>query len=340
MRAVVFERFGEPSEVLDVREIPRPNPGRGEVLVRMVASPVNPSDLLVVRGRYGVLPALPAIPGFEGVGVVEAIGPGLNALGRLVAGKRVLAINRAGGDWAEYAVIPARQARPVPADIPDEQAAVAFVNPATALAMVRHVLRVPRGAWLLQSAANSELGQMIVRLARHDGIRTINVVRRGDVVEPLKAQGADAVIDLTGVPEAEQSRLIAEQARQVAGGDGIRHAIDPVGGAIGSGLFDALGPGGRLLAYGSLSEQPLRIASRALIAGRRRVEGFWLGHFMASLGIAQALALFRRIFGLIRAGALATHVGAQLPLERVGEAVTLAESSGRPGKVVLRADGP
>ena len=144
MKAIVFEQFGEPAEVLRLRDVPMPEPGPGEVRVRMIASPVNPSDLLVVRGRYGVLPELPATPGFEGVGVVDEAGPGL--LGRLVKGKRVTVINGDGGNWAEYAVIPARQARPVAADIPDEQVASFFVNPATVLAMVRHVLKVPRGS--------------------------------------------------------------------------------------------------------------------------------------------------------------------------------------------------
>src|SRR5829696_150550 len=131
MKAVVFERFGEPSEVLRVREVPLPEPGPGEVRVRMIASPVNPSDLLVARGRYGVLPTLPATPGFEGVGIVEKAGPGL--LGRLVVGKRVTVINSNGGNWAEYAVIPARQARPVASDIADDQVASFLVNPATVL---------------------------------------------------------------------------------------------------------------------------------------------------------------------------------------------------------------
>src|SRR3954454_15741845 len=127
MKAIVFDQFGEPADVLRVRDVPTPEPGPGQVRVRMIASPVNPSDLLVVRGRYGVLPSLPATPGFEGVGVVDEAGPGL--LGRLVKGKRVTVINGAGGNWVEYAVIPARQARPVASDLPDEQVASFFVNP-------------------------------------------------------------------------------------------------------------------------------------------------------------------------------------------------------------------
>src|SRR3954466_12024536 len=103
MKATVLEKFGEPSEVLSVRDVPDPEPGPGEVRVRMIASPVNPSDLMVVRGRYGVLPDLPSTPGFEGVGVVDKVGTGL--LGRFVQGKRVTVINSAGGNWAEYAVI-------------------------------------------------------------------------------------------------------------------------------------------------------------------------------------------------------------------------------------------
>src|SRR5262245_19935124 len=113
MKAVVFDRFGDPAEVLQVREVALPEPGPGQVRVRMRASPVNPSDLLVVRGEYGRLPTLPATPGFEGVGVVVAAGPGL--LCRLRMGKRVAVLNGAGGNWQEAVVVPARQVVPVQA---------------------------------------------------------------------------------------------------------------------------------------------------------------------------------------------------------------------------------
>ncbi len=329
MKAVVFDRFGEPGEVLQVREVPTPKPGPGEVRVKMIASPVNPSDLLVVRGRYGVLPTLPATPGFEGVGVVDAIGPGLNPLGRMVLGKRVTVINHKGGNWAEYAVIPARQARPVASDIPDEQVASFFVNPATALAMVRHVLKVNKGAWLLQSAAGSELGRMIIRLGRHDGFKTLNVVRRPEARSALEAVGADAVICSAEGP-------IDEQVRKLVGENGVPYALDPVGGETGSQVFKALGPGGQMLVYGTLSGEPLQVEARPLISRDCRISGFWLGHWMRSRSIPQSLGLFREISNLIRQGVLATSIGEQLDIQEVVEAARLADSPGRQGKILLR----
>jgi NADPH:quinone reductase len=327
MKAVQFDQFGEPAEVLRVREVPDPEPGRNEVRVRMIASPVNPSDMLVVRGLYGVLPKLPATPGFEGVGVVDRVGPGL--LGKLVMGKRVAVINGNGGNWAEYAVIPARQARPFPADIPDDQVATAFVNPASVLAMVRHILAVPSGEWMLQSAAGSSLGRMIIKLAKHDGLKVVNVVRRREAIAELKAFGAEVVISTSDGP-------IASQVRGITGGDGVKYAIDPVGGSTGSGVFEALGLDGRMLVYGTLSQESLQIDQRLMIAGHRAIEGFWLGHWMRSRTIPQSLLLFREIAKLLRNGVLATEVGATFPLESIAEAARLADSVGRQGKVLLK----
>jgi NADPH:quinone reductase len=327
MRAAVFEAFGEPAEVLRPRDVPEPHPGPGEVRVRMIMSPVNPSDLLVVHGRYVALPDLPATPGFEGVGVVDEVGPGL--LGRLVMGKRVVAINSAGGNWAEYAIIPARQARPVPADIPDEQAAAYFINPATVLAMARHLLRVRRGEWLLQSAAGSTLGRMMIKLGRHDGFKTLNVVRRREAIDELKELGGDAVITSEDEP-------IDEQVRRIVGDAGVRHAIDPVGGETGTAVLRSLAPGGRLLLYGTLSGEPIRIDPRLMISGRRTVEGFWLGHWMRERSIPAVLRLFGEIASMIRKGVLDSEIGRIYSLDEIAEAARHADSVARHGKVLVR----
>ncbi len=327
MKAIRFDQFGEPSQVLRAVDLPDPEPGPNQVRVRMIASPINPSDLLTVRGQYGALPDLPFSPGYEGVGVVDKAGPG--PLGRFFVGRRVAVLSQDGGNWAEFSVVPTLRVVPVPKDLPDEQVASFFVNPATVLAMVRHVLKVPKGAWLLQTAAGSALGRMIIKLGRRDGFRTINVVRRREASAELKALGADAVISTEDGP-------IGNQVRAIVGEAGVRYAVDPVGGDTGTGAFDALGEDGRLLVYGTLDQQPLRIDPRRMIAGKRVVEGFYLGHWAAARPKVKMLFLFREIAALIRSGVLATEPGREFPLEAIGDAVAEAEAVGRRGKTLLR----
>jgi NADPH:quinone reductase-like Zn-dependent oxidoreductase len=330
MKAAVIDRFGEPAEVLSVRETPAPAVGPGRVRIRMLAAPVNPSDLMVVRGAYGRLPALPATPGFEGVGVIEEAGAGLLAkLRGLRPGRRVAVIHGHGGTWAEQAVIPARHAVPVSAELPDEQVASFFVNPGTALVMTRWVLRVPAGAWLLQTAAASALGKMVIKLGRHFGFRTINLVRRPDHVEELRRLGGDEVI-VVGAASVE------ERVQQLTGGAGVRYALDCVGGAMGREAVRALGPGGRLLIYGTLSGEPIALEPRRLMVGQKRIEGFWMSEWAAAQRALTMLRLFKQIDQLLRAGVLTTAVQATLPLDQVAEAARLAETQGRHGKVLLR----
>ena len=330
MKAIVFEQFGNPADVLQMRDVPEPQTGPGQVRVRMRAAPINPSDLLVVRGQYGRLPQLPATPGFEGVGVIDAVGPGLLAKIRgLKPGRRVAVLNSHGGNWQELVVIPARQAIPVNADLPDEQAASFFVNPATALVLTRWVLRVPAGAWLLQTAAGSALGRMVIRLSKHNGFRTINVIRRHDQAEELKRLGGDEVI-------CTDSEVIEERVRQITGGTGVAHALDAVGGAIGLGAVRSLGQGGRLVVYGTLSGEPIALDPRLLMVGQSRVEGFWLSVWTRQQGVLTMLKLFKKINQLLSAGVLATPVEATFAMTQFHDAVRAAEMAGRKGKILLK----
>jgi NADPH:quinone reductase len=327
MKAVVCERWGEPDDVLQVRDVPVPTPGPGQVRVRMLLSPVNPSDVLTVQGRYGKQPPLPATPGFEGVGVVEE---GRGLLGWRVRGKRVAVLNSTGrGNWQEQVVIPARQAVPVPSGLSDEQAAMFFVNPATALIMTRYVHRVPEGEWLLQTAGAGQVGRMVIRLGRVDGFRTLNVVRRREQAEELRRLGADAVV-------ATDEESLTESVARLTEGQGVRYALDAVGGPVGSEVIGTLGRGGRVLVYGALSGQPLSCDPRTLLVGQKRVEGFWLSEWVRDQGVLTMLMLFRRLGKLIASGVLASEVGKTFPLDEVKAAVREAGATGRRGKVLLR----
>lgn len=330
MKSIVFDRFGPPEEVLQVRDVPLPEPGPGEVRVRMLASPINPSDLMTVRGEYGRLPRLPATPGFEGAGVIDAAGPGLlRHLRGLKPGRRVAVLNADGGNWQEYAVVSARQVVPVAPEIPDEQAAMFFVNPATALIMVSYVLQVPTGAWLLQTAAGSALGRMVIRLGRHLGFKTINVVRRREQAQELLQAGGDVAI-------ATNEESVEDRVKEATGGAGVPFALDAVGGATGSAAVRALGQKGRLLLYGTLAGEPLTIDSRFLMAGQRKVEGFWLSLWAREQRVLTMLGLFRRINRLMQAGILTAEVGATFSLDDIHSAVRQVETPARQGKVLLK----
>jgi NADPH:quinone reductase len=366
MKAIRFEQYGDPTRVLAVRDYPIPEPGDEEVRVRILASPVNPSDLLFVRGLYaGVQPSFPSPAGFEGVGRVDALGPHVQGL---VRGQRVVVLNsERGGNWAEYTVLPARRLIPVPDDLSDEQAASFFINPASAIAMLRHVLAIPRGEWLLQSAAGSELGRMIIKLARHDGIRTINVVRRRASVAELQQLGADAVIVSTEGSIDEQVRAIvgsqfqapqagrerkaplAAPTREVSHSNperssgyapehqGVKYAIDPVMGETGTQIYQALSDDGRMLVYGSLTGEAIRVGAdpRFVLTGHRNLEVFWLGFWLQTLDSAGLRNLTGEIVALMREGILGTSTATPFSLAEISAAVKQAESSGRQGKVLL-----
>lgn len=332
MRMIRFEQFGEPAEVLKVCEAAEPVAKAGEVLVRMLASPVNPSDLLNIRGGYSSRPSLPATPGFEGVGIVEASGGGLR--GALFKGKRVVVLNRRTGNWAEKVVVPSEYVIPVSSRLTLEEAATFFVNPATAYILVKSLLDVPRGEWLLQTAAASAVGKMVVRLGNHYGFQTLNIVRRHDQVEQLKKAGADHVVVFNS--EHDNERILVDQIRKHLGSETVKYAIDAVGGKTASTIVRILGERARMIVYGSLDRSPLDFMSRDLIRSGAILEGFWLARHMESLSLPSRLRLVSKLTGFIRSGILSTEVGKVFPLEEVVEAVIEAERTGKSGKVLIQ----
>ena len=327
MKAAVFEQFGEPAEVLRIQDVPTPEPGKNEVRVRMLASPINPSDLMTVRGSYGRLPTLPATPGFEGVGIVEALGSGMLAWIRgLKVGKKVAVLNATGGNWQEYVVLSARNVVPV-GDLSDAQAATFFVNPATAFVMTRKVLKVASEEWLLQTAAGSALGEMVRSLGKKHGFRVINVVRRPEQAEEMRKAGHITI--------ATQDGDIEAKVREWTEGHGVKHAIDAVGGETASNVIRCLAHKGKLLLYGTLSGEPLSFDPRALMVGQAAVEGFWLSEWVKDQGVLTMLNLFGKIRSMMNAGVIATDVQ-EIPLENIAEAVRQSEEVGKTKKVLIR----
>jgi NADPH:quinone reductase-like Zn-dependent oxidoreductase len=171
---------------------------------------------------------------------------------------------------------------------------------------------------------------MMIRLAKHDGIRTVNVVRRREAVAELQRLGADAVVVSTEGP-------IEQQVRKIVGQEGVRYAIDPVVGEIGTQVYQSLGEEGRMLVYGSLTREPIRVGAdpRFILAGRRILEVFWLGYWLSKLDEAGRRGLFDEIIALMRQGILVTSIGRRFSLDDVAAAVLQSETKGRSGKVLL-----
>ncbi|NVH77285.1 zinc-dependent alcohol dehydrogenase family protein [Paraburkholderia sp. JPY432] len=227
MKALIFERNGEPSEVVHWRDAADPTPGPDEVRVRMLLAPVHPSDLHVIRGRFARQrqPELPASPGSEGVGIIDAVG---NDVPRTRIGERVVLLD-VPGTWREQVISPADRAIPVPQAISDEDAAQALINPMTAWAMTMSEHQLGRGDCLVQSAAGSTVGRLVLQIAKAQGFRTINLVRREEQVAEIKALGGDVVLCT-----ADQNW--SEQLKTATGGNGIAKAIDCVAGRTGAAL--------------------------------------------------------------------------------------------------------
>jgi NADPH:quinone reductase-like Zn-dependent oxidoreductase len=190
MKALIFRGTGEPKSVLEVAEIPDPRLGPGEALVRVLLSPINASDLHMVRGRYGYQPELPASPGIEGVGIVEAAGPGVQDP---KVGTRVVFI-ATWNTWREQIVCPADKLVPVPDGLDDAAAATSYINPLTAWALTRSSHNLKEGDWLLQTAAASSVGKFVLQLARQHRFKTINVIRRREQEPIVRNLGGDEVI--------------------------------------------------------------------------------------------------------------------------------------------------
>lgn len=326
MKSVQFDQFGEPRDVLRMVDGTKPMPSAGQALLRMLASPVNPSDLMTARGQYTKLPTPPFSPGYEGVGIVEE-GGGL--LGRFLRGKRVAVLSADGGCWQEYNVAPARQLVPIPRSLTVEQAAMFFVNPTTAYVMTQELLKVQPGAWLLQSAGGSAVGRMVIRLGRKLGFKTISIVRRAEQAQELKSLGGNEVL-------SSGDGDIVARVKQITAGVGVPYAIDCVGGRTGSDMVRCLAPGGRMVLFGTMSGEPISFSNRDLMTPAASLHGFWLGNFMSGLPLLRKISVIRQVSRLLKEGVLNADVGKSYPLDQVREAVVEAERPGREGKVLLQ----
>lgn len=324
IKAVVYERHGNPPDVLRVETQPWPKAATGEAVVQMLAAPINPADLNQIDGKYPVRFPLPATPGFEGAGLVVDVGKNVKdlAVGALV----ILPHNL--GTWREAAAVKAGELVTVPPAIDPVHAAMLKINPMTAWRLLHDYVDLKKGDWLIQNAANSAAGSAVIQIAHELGYKTINVVRRAELIDELRSKGGDVVF-----VDGEDLR---EEVKSATGEAPIRLGLNAVGGDSALRLANCLAPGSTLVTFGAMSLQPLKIPNGLLIFKDLRFRGIWINKWYDNATTEERMDAFRPLFEMAKRGLLKAKVEKAYPLNDAKAAVVDAARGKRSGKIIFK----
>jgi len=327
MKFAQLRSIGPAEQSVHCIEVPDPGPpGAGEVVIDLVACPVNPADILLIEGNYAVNPTPPCGVGIEGAGIVAAIGPGVTGL---EVGDPVMSLCRT--NWIQRIRDQAHSFVRLPKGIDMAQAAMLKVNAATAHMLLIRYVELKSGEWVIQNVANSGVGMNLIQLARAEGIRTVNIVRRAELIDELKQSGADVVV--VDGPD------LAQRVEQETGGAAIRLGIDAVAGSATGRLAQCVSEGGTVVNYGLMSGDPIQLDAAECVFRDIRLVGFWLAKVMRTMPLDQIQAMYGKLAQRLMDGSIHVPVEASYPLEKISEAMAHAKRASRGGKVQLRPNG-
>ncbi|WP_250008276.1 zinc-dependent alcohol dehydrogenase family protein [Actinoplanes sp. M2I2] len=323
MQSIQFSEYGKADTVRLVEADPA-RAGSGDVKVAIEAAPLNPSDFMLIDGRYPFRPPLPSPAGSEGVGRVVEVGAGVTSVKE---GDRVLVLpSGQPGTWQQEIVVAERFVVRVGRDVDPVQLATVGINAATAVLLLRYGAPEP-GSWVAQTAANSGLGAFVIALARRAGLRTLNIVRRPEVADALLDAGADEVV--------VSDDTFGAQVAEVLGDAEVSLVLDGVGGPVVAGLTPFLAREAHIVSFAALSGQPIAVPPMHLTFKNLHLHGFWLNNWLDSAPRAEIEELYGYVIDLIADGALSTPIEATYRLDEHAEAIAHARSTGRDGKIVF-----
>ncbi|XP_061802643.2 enoyl-[acyl-carrier-protein] reductase, mitochondrial isoform X1 [Nerophis lumbriciformis] len=329
--ALVYRQHGQPASVIQLEEVALPPVGAKDVLVKILASPINPADINMIQGTYAILPELPAVGGNEGVGQVVEVGSQVTSL---QIGDRVIPKDASLGMWRTAAVVKEDAVISVPNDIPVLCAATLGVNPCTALRMLSDFERLKPGDSVIQNAANSGVGQAVIQIASAKGINTINVVRdRPDFTQlsdRLKALGASHVIKEEALRRPEMKELFKTCPKP-------KLALNAVGGKSATELLRHLQPGRSMVTYGGMSKQPVTVPVSALIFKDVKICGFWVTQWKRdqSHDSGAFRSMLDELCSLIRQGKLSAPACTEVGLHDYSKALHAAMQPFTSAKQIL-----
>ena len=328
-KAVQFSRTGTPEDVVEYIDMETAPVGDDDALIDVEAAAINPSHLLTLAGLYGVQPELPAVPGAEGIGIIGAIGKNVT---NVKVGDRVM-IPPYTGTWRQQVVV---KAADIAVMFPNEgdpiQMAMIMANPPTAWLLLKSVIDLEPGEWVIQNAGNSAVGQYVMQLAKIYGLKTVNVVRR----EGLEDFVAEAGGDICAVDGPD----LGERVKAATGDAPIRLAIDAVAGESTQHLADCLTDGGTIANYGLLSKKPCQLWPDDVIFREINLQGVWLTLWLRRYSTPEErLTVYNELAGYIADGRMHAVIEATYPLSQIKEAVAHAGRGERNGKVILLPNG-
>ena len=324
VKCLCLQSFGNVDEAVAIEERPLPPLKPNDVLVRMKASAINPSDIATIQGKYGTLPPLHSVLGYEGVGVIEEIGSEVN---NLHIGQQVITPGRA-GNWCEAFVTDASEIITLPDALPIKQCAMLSINPPTAWRMLQDFVKLEPGAWIIQNAANSAVGRAVIDIAHYKGWRTINIVRRPELVSEIKDSGGTIVI-------VDEDKPLMPIVRDIIGNENLALGINAVGGKSGTEVARCLSPHGSLVTYGAMSGEAMQVDNRLLIYQDIRFFGFWRKAWYEKTSREMCEALFIALYTLALQGYFNAPVEKTYPLTSYKEALQHALQNRRKGKILF-----
>jgi NADPH:quinone reductase-like Zn-dependent oxidoreductase len=326
MRQLQIVTHGEPSNVIKLNTVSEPVLGLEEVLVSMEAAPLNPTDFLLVRGMYGIRPTFPFSVGSEGVGRVAKIGSKVDVA---LQGKRVLILpTYEQGTWADQVVVPLRNIVPMSDEADPLQLSMIGINPATAYLLLNRYVSLMPGDWIGQTAANSAMGQYIIRLAKLAGVKTLNVVRRDEAAEQVRQFGGDRVV--------LQGDNLHKDIEEALGGKKLSLVLDTVGGTPVGELAKSLKSGGSVVIYAMQSGQFPAISPKDFVYRDLSIHGFWLINWIRNAPRTEIQEIYQKLGDLVAEGSLSAAVDHVYPLEQFKEAFAQSLKSNRSGKILFR----
>jgi len=328
MRQLQLLAHGEPSDVIELNTVAESALGQEDVLISMEAAPLNPSDFVLVRGMYGIRPAFPSPIGAEGVGRVTQTGSRVDSA---LQGKRVLILpTYEQGTWADQVVVPVRNTVPMSDEADPLQLSMIGINPATAYLLLSRYVSLMPGDWIGQTAANSAMGQYVIKLAKLAGVKTLNVVRRKEAAEQVRQFGGDRVVH-----EGDDLQKDIERALD---GKRLSLVLDTVGGAPVGELAKALKPGGSVIVYALQSGQFPAVSPKDLIYRGLSLHGVWLINWIRNAPRAEIRETYEKLGALVADGSLSAAVEHVYPLEQFKEAFEHSSRSSRNGKILFKFD--